>query len=97
MFLKFNKIIEGSDLRQLAGMDQAHKDIADASTTKGLVEEGVTACRIALFNACSQRECRLPDYAALSPTLRRISYSHWMIVRHNQRLSRRVSRGSRGR
>jgi hypothetical protein len=33
----------------------------------------------------------------LSPTLRRISYSHWMIVRHNQRLSRRVSRGSRGR
>jgi len=41
VFLQRHEVIEGSDLRQLAGMDEAHKDVVDMCTVEGLIEERV--------------------------------------------------------
>ena len=79
-------------------MDEAHEQIADIGTVFGLVERGNFCDGGWPFSrTCSQRECRLPDYAALASTLRGISDSHSLVSRHNQRLSRKVSKGSGGR
>ena len=41
MLLQGNSIIEGVYLRQLAGMNEAHKDIADICAVEGLIEQGI--------------------------------------------------------
>ena len=39
MLLQRYEVIEGIDLGQRAGMEQAHKDIADLCTAEGLMKE----------------------------------------------------------
>ncbi len=37
------QIVEGIDVRKLTGIDQAHKQIADTSTTLGFIEQRIPA------------------------------------------------------
>jgi hypothetical protein len=41
--LKFGQVVEGIRSTQLAGVDQAHKQVPDVRATTGLVEQGVLA------------------------------------------------------
>jgi hypothetical protein len=43
MLLESHQVIEGIDLRQVAGVDQAREQIADKQPVPGLVKEGVFA------------------------------------------------------
>lgn len=41
MFLELGEVFEGVGVVELAGMDQAHEEVADAGAVPGLVEIGV--------------------------------------------------------
>ena len=49
MFLQFGEIVKGIGLIQLAGVDQAHEQVADPGSVFGLVEVGVFAVQNGLF------------------------------------------------
>jgi hypothetical protein len=49
MFLQGRQVIEGVDLPQVAGVDQAHEHIADEDAMLGFVEEGVFPVEDSLF------------------------------------------------
>ena len=41
MALDFDQVVEGVGAAQLAGMDQAHEQIADLRTVKGAIKQGI--------------------------------------------------------
>ena len=53
MALQLDQVGEGVGSTQLAGVDQAHEQVADLSPAQGAVEEGFFRCKTARFNALS--------------------------------------------
>ena len=43
MTLQFGQVVERAGSAQLAGVDQAHKQVADMRAAAGLVEQGILA------------------------------------------------------
>ena len=53
MALQLDQVVEGVGSTQLAGVDQAHEQIADLRPVQGAVEEAFFRCKTARFNALS--------------------------------------------
>ncbi len=51
MFLKFCQVIKGINPSQIAGMDQAHKQIANARTIFSFIEQGIFAMQDGFFQS----------------------------------------------
>ena len=49
MLLQFGEVVEGVNIVEFAGVDQAHEQVAHAGTVLGLVEVGVFAVENRLF------------------------------------------------
>ena len=43
MALDFDQVVEGVGAAQLAGMDQAHEQIADLGAVQGAIKQGILA------------------------------------------------------
>jgi hypothetical protein len=56
---QFDQVVEGVDAAQLAGVDQAHEQIADLSPVQGAVEQGVPSS-MEIFPYW--KLCSLPNY-----------------------------------
>jgi hypothetical protein len=104
MLLQGFEIFKGIDVAKIAGMDQAHEHIADVGPMLGLEKQRIFPVQDRLFKRLFAKVmptaglCRVVNFIRFNwPKLRRIPYSHGSINRHNQRLSRNVSKGSSGR
>jgi hypothetical protein len=51
MFLKFCQVIKGIDTSQIAGMDQAHKQIPNARTIFSFIKQGIFAMQDGFFQS----------------------------------------------
>ncbi len=49
MFLKGRQVIEGIDMLQIAGVDQAHEHVADEGAVLGLIKVSIFAIQNSLF------------------------------------------------
>jgi hypothetical protein len=49
VFLEGRQVIEGIDMPQVAGMDQAHEHIADKGAMLSLIKEGIFAIENCFF------------------------------------------------
>jgi hypothetical protein len=51
MAVELNQIIEGTSSAELAGVDEAHEDVADLSAIFGLIEQRVLSMRNRFFQS----------------------------------------------
>ena len=100
MFLEGHQVVEGIDIPQVAGVNQAHEHITDEGAMLGLVEKGVFPVEDGLFQDLLTEVMPTAGLCRVDVSDRRgvrgIPDFQYMVGRHNQRLSRKVSKGSEG-
>jgi len=100
MFLQGRQVIEGVDLPQVAGVDQTHEHIADEGAMLGFVEQTIFSVENRLLQSPLTKIMPTAGLCRVDVSDRRgvrgIPDFQYMVGRHNQRLSRKVSKGSEG-